>query len=326
VYTVWYGTDRAPLDPANPAAGFGTARADSVSYGTCAVNIPRSHKFGSLGSSWWKRLLRGQDDRLKLEQVTALASARFWQAVGEELQRWDEDERQALVYVHGFNVEFSEAALRAAQIGFDLKVPGVMAFFSWPSRGAPDKYPADEATIETSEAAIAEFLVRFANDVGARRVHVLAHSMGNRGLLRAMQRIQAEAAARSRAKFGQIILAAPDVDARLFKDLARLYPSWSERTTLYASPGDRAVGLSRWLHDAARAGFTPPVTVVPGIDTVEVPDLDLDLLGHSYYAEAEGVLHDMFDLLRRNADPDDRQQLERLALPGGETYWRLTPA
>ena len=35
-------------------------------------------------------------------------------------------------------------------------------------------------------------------------------------------------------------------------------------------------------------------------------------LGHCYYAEAAALLHDMFDLLRRDAAPDDRQpQLAR---------------
>jgi len=33
-----------------------------------------------------------------------------------------------------------------------------MAFFSWPSRGSVAAYPADEASIEASEGAIAQFL------------------------------------------------------------------------------------------------------------------------------------------------------------------------
>jgi hypothetical protein len=53
------------------------------------------------------------------------------------------------------------------QIGFDLKVSGATACFSWPSRGMVAGYPADEATIEASEGAIARFLLNFA----ARRGH-----------------------------------------------------------------------------------------------------------------------------------------------------------
>jgi len=34
-----------------------------------------------------------------------------------------------------FEFPSKEAAIRAAQIGCDLKVPGITAFFSWPSKG-----------------------------------------------------------------------------------------------------------------------------------------------------------------------------------------------
>jgi hypothetical protein len=68
-----------------------------------------------------------------------------------------------------------------------------------------------------------------------RQVHVIAHSMGNRGLLRALQRIAANAGTRGKVKFDQVLLAAPDVDRDLFLNLARLYPEHAERTTLYAS-------------------------------------------------------------------------------------------
>ena len=59
-----------------------------------------------------------------------------------------------------------------------------MAFYSWPSLGTTLGYTADEATIEASEPFITEFLSRFAAESGARRIHIIAHSMGNRGLLR----------------------------------------------------------------------------------------------------------------------------------------------
>ncbi len=323
LFTVWYGTNRQPVDPANHARGYSGARASAVSHGTCQVAIPRSHKFGSVGSSWWKRLLTCNDDRLRLTAIAALAEQPFWDSVRAALTAREADEQMAVVFIHGFNVSFEEAAIRAAQIGCDLKVPGVTAFFSWPSKGNPAEYPADEASIEASETAITEFLIRFAKDSGAQRVHLIAHSMGNRGLLRAMQRMQANAATVSGVKFGQIFLAAPDLDVDLFRSLATVYPQFSERTTIYASPGDKAVALSKWLHGAPRVGFTPPVTVAPGIDTVEVPDFDLDALGHSYFSQAAGVLNDMFDLIRHNDAPDDRQRTEPHRTPDGAPFWRI---
>ncbi len=60
------------------------------------------------------------------------------------------DSPHALVFLHGYSVTFENAAIRAAQLGVDLKVTGAIAFFSWPSRGNPLFYTPDEATIEAS--------------------------------------------------------------------------------------------------------------------------------------------------------------------------------
>ncbi len=172
-------------------------------------------------------------------------------------------------------------------------------------------YAADEASIEASEGAITEFLVDFARRSGTAKVHVIAHSMGNRGLLRALQRIAANAETRSAVRFAQVFLAAPDVDRDLFLELAHLYPDFSERTTLYASDADLPVHLSARFHDAPRAGYFLPYTVAPRIDTIAVPDFDIDLLGHAYFAQSAALLHDIFDLIRHGEPPNARQQLRR---------------
>jgi len=244
LYTVWYGTNRQALDPNDPSRGFSGQRSEKVNYGTCAVAIPRSHKFGSVGSSWWKRLLALTDDRLYVRELQPQNHSEFWASIRSAVAERSVGERHAVLYLHGYNTSFDEAAIRAAQIGFDLKVPGVMAFFSWPSQGSVRGYIADEASIENSEGVITDFMVDLATKSGAKNVHVIAHSMGNRGLLRALQRIEARVKRRSKVRFGQIFLAAPDIDAALFESLAYLYPRLSKRTTLYVSPADKALGAS----------------------------------------------------------------------------------
>ena len=135
-------------------------------------------------------------------------------------------------------------------------------------------------------------------------------------------RIAAQAQTLGQVQFGQVFLAAPDVDRDLFLDLARLYPEHAERTTLYASNGDLPVHLSARLHDAPRSGYFIPYTVAPGIDTVAVPDFDIDLLGHSYFAQAEALLHDIHDLMRHNEAPAQRQRIMP-AVHEGTAFWRL---
>jgi esterase/lipase superfamily enzyme len=323
LYPVWFGTNRKPVARGD---GFTGERNDRITRGRVEVFVPGAHRFGETGTPFWRRLLRFdlRDDRLRIQQITRRERDDFY----AEIQRALEDAREngetghALFYLHGYNTTFEEAAIRAAQIGYDLKVPGATAFFSWPSRGNVAAYPADEASIEASERAITDFLVEFTASCGAEKVHVIAHSMGNRGLLRALQRIAANAETRGKLRFGQIFLAAPDVDRDLFLDLARLYTEHAERTTLYASDSDLPVHLSSKLHDAPRAGYFKPYTVAAGLDTVAVPDFDIDLLGHSYFAQAEALLHDIYDLIRLNQDPARRQRIAA-AFEEGATFWKI---
>lgn len=323
MYPVWFGTNRKP----DGKGSFGTERHDQTSRGRADVHIPEAHRIGETGSSFWKKLMRlnFRNDTLKLQKVTPQERDEWFTEIQQAMHdaRESGDTPHALFFLHGFNVTFEEAAIRAAQLGCDLQVPGATAFFSWPSRGSVSAYSADEATIEASERAITDFLVDFAANCEAEKIHVIAHSMGNRGLLRALQRIAANAETSGKVKFGQIFLAAPDVDRDLFLDLASLYPQHSERTTLYASHRDLPVLVSSKWHQADRAGYFEPYTVTDGIDTIAVPDFDIDLLGHSYFAQAKDLLHDIYDLMRHNEPPAKRQQFRGRA-PHPPGFWQLS--
>lgn len=323
-YTVWFGTNRKPNDPEDLSKGFSGYRDTRVHYGSCNVAIPQSHLFGSVGSSWWRRWLRLSDDRLHVISKKGLSSDDFWHELSAMLCKYDASERQGLVFLHGYNIDFDEAAIRAAQIGFDLKIPGVTAFFSWPSRGKTEDYCVDEASIEASYPLITQFLRDFVKSSGVERVHLIAHSMGNRGLSRALENLAKELPNEIGATFGQIILAAPDIDVAVFNAVADFFACCSQRTTLYVSPADRAITASRWLHGYDRVGLTPPVTTAPKIDTVEVPQFNIfDFLGHGYYAEAEAVLNDMYTLIRGNTPPNERLRLSQVKTDKGKTYWMM---
>jgi esterase/lipase superfamily enzyme len=323
VFPVWFGTNRKPHPR---GTGFSGDRHDRITHGRVEVYVPEAHRFGESGTAFWKKLLRFdlRDDTLRVQHIEPQQRDVFFSEIqaATRAARENGEAPHALFFLHGFNVTFEDAAIRAGQIGFDLKVPGATAFFSWPSRGSVTAYPADEASIEGSEQAITDFLVDFTQNCGAGKVHVIAHSMGNRGLLRALQRIAANAETRGKVKFDQVLLAAPDVDRDLFLNLARLYPEHAARTTLYASDVDLPVHLSAKLHEAPRAGYYAPYTVAPGVDTVAVPDFDIDLLGHSYFAQAEALLQDMYDLISHGAPPTVRQRISP-TVHEGSPFWKL---
>jgi esterase/lipase superfamily enzyme len=324
--SVWFGTDRAPIDSADATAGFSNQRHNSISYGRVDVMIPKAHRFGETGSGFWTRLKRRdfRNDTISIEGMQPLTTIELWNELRMEMQaaRDAGDSPHALLYLHGYHNTFDDAAIRAAQIGFDLKITGATAFFSWPSRGTFFGYAADEASIEASEGAITNFVVDFSKNCGADKINIIAHSMGNRGLLRSLQRLMADAAKQAAVRFGQIFLAAPDVDRKLFLNLAHVYPAFCDRATLYASRRDIAIYLSAKLHAADRAGYFLPYTVAKDIDTVAVPGFNLDLLGHGYFAQAEALLHDMHHLIRYNDPPRLRQRVEPL-IHENEQLWQI---
>ncbi len=268
LYRVWYGTNRKPVDEHNK--GFSDSRDQVLHYGNAYVYIPKSHQFGSVGSSWIMRTVTLTDDQLKIRRIEPLDEVKFISELRTSLKNRDPGHRKALIYIHGYNVTFDEAVIRAAQIGFDLKVEGITALYSWPSKGSLSGYAADEATVESSEGFLKEFLMRVLLESDAEQVDVIAHSMGgNRAFLRAIESM-APAMKSAGKKFGQIFLAAPDVDVDTFARLASVYPSISTRTTLYVSSKDLALNASEFFHQYNRVGFYPPITTLTGIDTVQV--------------------------------------------------------
>lgn len=339
-YPLWFGTNRQPVNPQDISEGFLPERDNQLHFGQCGVIIPKSHEIGSTGQNLWKNIfkkLKFSDDRLilKPDTIKILSENVFWSNVTETLKSLTEFDnslqKNPLIFIHGYNVSFEGSAIRAAQLGCDLNIPpGLMGFYSWPSKATFRDYPADGATIEASEKYIYEFLKAWLENEEVEKVNIIAHSMGNRGLLRVMQRIFSQVQTQTNKPFGQIILAAPDVDPDLFKDLAQAYSKLAERTTLYVSSKDKALQSSGFLHDYPRVGYCTYdqnqeinyISIVDDIDTIEVSKIDLSLLGHGYFSDARDLLQDIHELLNNNKSPNNRFGLQS-AFFNGKKYWSI---
>jgi esterase/lipase superfamily enzyme len=203
-------------------------------------------------------------------------------------------EADAFVFVHGYNVGFEDAVLRTAQIAYDLGFRGAPILFSWPSQGRYAGYPVDETNVRWATPHLTRFLRDLRARSGARRIHLIAHSMGNRALVEALERTRAEPP--SGAAFNQVVLAAPDIDADTFRDdiAPRILPAAS-RVTLYASSKDLALAASKTFHGYPRAGDSgESVVVVDGMDTIDVSTVTST---HSYIGDNGWVLDDLGMLL-----------------------------
>lgn len=314
------------------ASPFGVQRdpVGRIHYGLCVVTIPPSHVEGVLEEPLLG--LEKDSEHVKLQRTEIREEQAFFDEVRSALRRNAPAPQDCLVFVHGYNVTFEKAARRTAQIHFDLQFPGVPLFFSWPSRGNPAEYSWDREEVEQrSYRDIQRFLVDVARRTDAPRVHVLAHSMGAEAVTKAIRELGEEGQI-----FDQVILAAPDVDRRVFHDeIAPRLSRHARRTTLYCSKNDRALFLSRywnsWGDPAPRAGdSTDGPLLAVGTDTIDASTIRTDLLGHSYYGDCVPLLQDVGLLLREGLSPDQRklepQVVDHAAPQDPRWYWLLRDA
>jgi esterase/lipase superfamily enzyme len=168
-----------------------------------------------------------------------------------------------------------------------------------------------------------EFLVAVAEQSGATAIHLIAHSMGNRALTSALRELVMDRNSKC-PQFHEVILTAPDIDAEVFRrDIAPAIIQSADRVTLYASSNDEALVASRTVHGYRRAGESGDnVVIVPGVDTVDVSEIDTSLIGHSYYGSNSTVLADLFELMQGSKPPDQRQWLQSMRL-GALKYWKF---
>jgi esterase/lipase superfamily enzyme len=331
VQSLFYATDRQPTGDKDPYRFFGSGRmkGGELHYGRCEVTIPvRVHRKGQVESPLLGfEFLRNPKKHIVLKSVQPLEYEAFLEAVSEDLRQaefeaeWGDD---MLIFVHGYNVRFDQAARRTAQIAYDIGFDGVPMMFSWPSTGSLMGYLADRENIEWSVSHIEQFLDELISRLPVGRVHLIAHSMGNEGVLRALRRLARRHAADGKPLFENVILAAPDFDAQIFvEQYASHIKHLARRWTLYASNKDQALNLSTTLRKARRLGI--PVAVADGVDTIDATGVEVTPWSvpefHSYYATKQRVMSDLRGVLL-GTEPKRRGNLQQEVKNGG-TYWRL---
>ena len=175
-----------------------------------------------------------------------------------------------------------------------------------------------------AQTNIKEFLRSFVEKTEAENIYLIAHSMGSRALTGAVKDLVNEDE-KFEKRFREIILAAPDIDAKTFRDnIAPRMIEASNHVTLYVSGDDKALLASRKFHDSARAGEAGEnIIIIKDIDTVDATGVEgSNLLGHSYWAEAKSMISDILSVFsgKRAAA---RKSLKEVITARGK-YWTFS--
>ena len=326
---VFFATDRAPVE-SGKTGYFGGTRAETLTFGQAAVVVPKPQ-----AGVRPLRVPAQADAELAVTEVTRLAmhdvsvptdapaQDRLWQRAAVQLGTAT---GAAVVFVHGYNVDFENGLLRAGQIAYDIKFDGPMFLFSWTSRD----YRRDSNTVTIGADHLANFVRTIAGKTKVRKIHFVAHSMGNMVLLLALKQISNDPALRP--LIGEVIDAAPDVDDEVFAHTVKsIKDAGGGSFTLYASHWDLAVWVSSLVNGFTRAGFideNKPL-ITPGVETIDVTSagagwLSWFSLNHDVYASNPVLVADMKQIIENGVHPPDKRprQFESVKSKDG-TYWQF---
>jgi esterase/lipase superfamily enzyme len=324
VIRIFFATDRQQGQRTGELQEFTAERAadERLTLGSAEVSIPRDHQMGELEAPSVFRLEFRPDPEKHVVLLTAtvLEKQQFGELLNSRLDR--DPKRRAIVFVPGYSVTFENGARRLAQITYDLGFSGAPILFSWPTRGTLFGYTADEATAEWSSAHLLSFLQTLQEQSGVKTIYLIGHSMGNRLIASALRSIADHPTTPDRTKISGVIMAAPDIDAGFFKQIADPLLTSGVHITIYESSRDFALKASHKFHGYPRLGDTDPtVHVLKNYECIEASSVDTDLLGHSYVRDSTSVLSDIFDLIGNGSPATQRFRLSEQHTLDGLPYW-----
>jgi esterase/lipase superfamily enzyme len=181
--------------------------------------------------------------------------------------------KDVLVFVHGYNNTFHDALSSTAKLCDSLRREFVCVALTWPaggSRGVFFGYTQDRESGEASVSDVRRALRAIAGAPGLRNMHLVAHSLGANVLSSALAELAVESyvagsTLQRHLKIKNVVLCAPDIDFdvaanRLTTVLSdpdmpvgkrpvysAAIPAKDTHLTIYSSPADKALNISRWL-------------------------------------------------------------------------------
>lgn len=277
VQPIHVATTRAP-EPAGP--GFSNERGAGLSFAMAEIAVPPRHRPG--------RVRRPHDGIADPEvHFTARSLERlsdpgaFTAGIDRALSA--NGHREAVVYVHGFNVRFAEGLYRLAQMTHDLRIPGQQVAFSWSSAGHPLGYVHDRDSVHIDRDALETVLASVARS-RADTVIIIAHSMGAFLTMEALRQLAIRGDRATLSRIGGVVLISPDIDVAVFRRQVAAIGALPQPFVIFASDRDQALHLSaRITGERMRLGSMP--------DAGPVADLPVIVIDTTAFADGRELNH-----------------------------------
>lgn len=265
VERVFVGTTRA-----DDGAGeiWSAKRSAKARYARFDISIPPERELGSVPWPAKNATPNPNTDMVTIDRANYATAPEFRSALNRELVKDRRGQRDAVVFVHGFNNTFAEGLYRFAQLYHDLEIPGVPVHYAWPSRGSVLGYAYDRDSTLFARDGL-EDLLKQVSAAGADRILLIAHSMGSALTMETLRFLNETP--EIRRKLNGVILMSPDVDLDVFKSQARRIGKLPQPFVVLTSNRDGALALSaRLAGETSRLGNLQDPKELAGLDVTLV--------------------------------------------------------
>ncbi len=277
-HKVFVSTSRA-YDAENGYFGF--ERSEALSLMEMTVSIPPSHQPGDLNFGYDNP--DPEEQFVVANRVNYGTEDAFISGLRAELRKRPAGRREVALFVHGYNSTLPEAAFRATQLGFDLKVPSVSAIYSWPSRGSALGYIYDHDSALFARKGLAETLRAF-QSAGAERMVLIAHSMGSALTMDTLQLMEAAEPGWTARNLSGIVLMSPDINVELFRTQVASLNPLPQPFIIFTSSRDKALNLSALI-----SGSQDRLGTIE--DVGRVSDFSIDVIDATAFNNMAGSSH-----------------------------------
>lgn len=285
---------------------FSGQRSRKTAYAMVDVSVPANHKAGRI-----ERPSGSTADPAKYftaEKITGYRDGDvFSKTLGADIKAHGGN---ALVFIHGYNTHFDDAVYRITQIAQDSGYKGAPVLFTWASAGKTVDYVYDTNSATVARDALEETL-RLVAKSGAKRIDIVAHSLGNWVTMEALRQLAITKDKDLSGKLGDVVLASPDIDVDVFKSQMERYGKPKHPFIVLASKEDQALDISSWIAgDKPRLGdyLNAKDIVNYGVIVVDLSKVKPgDELGHTTFADNPNVIK----LLGQGLNEEDARALGR---------------
>lgn len=239
VETIFIGTTRDLQSDGT----YGNKRSEVTHFARYAVSVPPKRKLGEI--NWPSRFAKPDPERdfLTVSARTYPDEPAFRSELSTALKARG---GEAVVFVHGYNNNFSEGLYRVAQFAHDLELPGVVVHYAWPSAAEPLGYVYDRDSALFARDGLAALLDQLA-DAGATRILLVAHSMGSALTMEALRTSSLRGDNKALDRISGVILISPDIDVDVFRAQAKAMGELPQPFVIFGSNRDKILRISAGL-------------------------------------------------------------------------------